>query len=289
MNPMEKPLVSVIIPTYNRGDIVMEAIDSVIQQTYRPLEILVIDDGSMDNTFRIIRNRFLILKSNLTIRYFYQSNKGVSSARNLGIMQSHGEYIAFLDSDDLWDKQKLEIQMNFLSPHKDFMVCYTDEIWIRKGVRVNAKNIHRKYSGYIYEYCLPLCIISASSILLKRDVIDDIGLFDESLSACEDYDYWLRLCSEYPIYFVNQKLITKRAGHSDQLSYKYPVMDRFRIFALLKILSDNHLKQDQYHKTVQILLKKCHIVKNGAHKRNNKDDVKYYSSIIRQYEGNLSG
>jgi len=176
--------------------------------------------------------------------------------------------------------------VDFLLNQSEYQVCYTDEIWIRKGIRVNSKKNHQKYSGHIYQYCLPLCIISPSSILIKQDLVDDVGLFDVDIPACEDYDYWLRLSSRYPIYFMKKKLITKRGGHPDQLSQKYPVMDRFRIQSLIKMLEYSNLNSMDYKSTLNMLIKKSKIIKNGCYKRGKEKEGDYYDSLIKKYSQN---
>ncbi|MDH4129322.1 MAG: glycosyltransferase [Spirochaetota bacterium] len=278
-----KFLVSIIIPSYNRANYLLEAIESVLAQTYKPIELIIVDDGSNDNTYLCV-DKYL---KNHCVRYYYQQNKGVSSARNTGIKLSRGEYISFLDSDDLWDKRKLEYQMSFILSQSEYYVCYTDEIWIRNGVRVNYNNRYQKYSGYIYKHCLPLCIIGPSSILLKREVVNDIGLFDESLAVCEDYDYWLRLSLKYPIYFFGDKLVIKRGGHYDQLSHKYDCMDRFRVKAITKIIENNTLSIDDYNETISMMLKKCEILKNGYYKHGKTKEGDCYNDIIKKYSQNL--
>jgi len=252
--------VSVIIPTYNRAKFLEEAINSVLNQTYKDFEIIVVDDGSTDNTKEIIRKFGEII-------YIYQKNKGVSSARNKGIKMSRGEYIAFLDSDDLWLKRKLEKQMKIFEKYPENKICHTNEIWIRDGKRINQGKRHQKYGGYIFDKVLPLCIISPSSVVIKREVFEKVGLFDERLKVCEDYDMWLRICAHYKVYFLDEPLIIKRGGHKDQLSKKYWGLDRFRIYALRKILKDKILTEDQRSLVKKEIVKKAKIVANGAKKR----------------------
>ncbi|MBU0650624.1 glycosyltransferase, partial [bacterium] len=125
--------------------------------------------------------------------YHYQKNSGVSSARNKGILLSKGKYLAFLDSDDEWKKNKLKKQIEFFKENPALKICQTDEEWIRNGKWINQKKIHQKKSGWIFEPSLELCLISPSSVIIHKDIFDHIGLFDETLMACEDYDLWLRI------------------------------------------------------------------------------------------------
>jgi len=272
------PEVSVIIPTYNRWEFLNEAVESVLNQTYRDFELIVVDDGSTDT------DRKILDCYSGEIKVIYQTHSGVSKARNTGIHAAQGNYITFLDSDDLWNYCKLEKQIQFFSSNQDYQVCYSDEIWIRNGKRVNPGKKHRKYSGWIFEYCLPLCIISPSSVMIKGDVFDEVGLFDESLPACEDYDLWLRISAKYPIYFLEEPLITKRGGHRDQLSHQFWGNDRFRIVALQKILSDGSLSSDYRHKAISVFQEKCLILMSGCKKRGKLTESNYYQSLIHYYD-----
>lgn len=272
MSILETPFISVIIPTYNRCNFLKEAIESVLNQKYKNLELIVIDDGSSDNTKEIIKD----YKNKL--KYIYQPNKGVSSARNVGIKESSGEFIAFLDSDDLWLPKKLSTQVTFFQENKDAIICYTDEIWIRNGVRVNQCKKHTKYSGFIFDKSLPLCIISPSSVMMKKEIFEKVGYFDEALPACEDYDLWLRITLHFPVYFIPTPLIIKRGGHIDQLSTKYWGLDRFRIIALEKILKDENLLGINRIKTIETLIKKCNILSNGSYKRGKVEEGLFYKN-----------
>ena len=274
------PSVSVIIPTYNRASWLTGAIESVLEQTFSDYELLIIDDGSTDNTLEIV-NPF-----GDRIKYFYQSNRGPSAARNLGIKNARGEFITFLDSDDRWLKNKLLAQVNLMTADPQVKICYTDEIWIRRGVRVNPGKIHQKYSGWIYQRCLPLCIISPSSVMIHREVLERVGLFDETFPVCEDYDLWLRVSSRYPITFINKPLIIKNGGHADQLSHQNWGMDRFRIAAMEKMLQQNELCPEDRVATIDLLQKKCSILTNGFFKRGNIEDGNFYLSIKEKHDSN---
>src|SRR5919108_2552266 len=228
---MVSPLVSVIIPTYNRAGLVREAIDSVLAQDYSRLELIVIDDGSNDHTPEVVR------AFGPAVTFMQQPHTGVSAARNRGVAASHGALVTFLDSDDLWLPGKVTAQVALFQQQPQVQVCYTDEIWIRRGVRVNPRQIHQKHAGWIFLHSLPRCIISPSSIMLRRALWDRLGGFDERLPACEDYDLWLRLTAMVPVSFIPEPLLVKRGGHADQLSRCVPVLDQYRIMALEKALT----------------------------------------------------
>ena len=272
------PKVSVIIPTYNRARIVGEAIDSVLSQGYDDFELIVVDDGSTDGTEELVASYLPRLT------YLYQEHQGVSAARNRGIASARGEYISFLDSDDLWLRDKLSSQVCFMESHPECLICYTDEIWIRKGVRVNPMKKHRKYSGMIFEQCLPLCIVSPSSVLIARTLLDEVGIFDETLEVCEDYDLWLRIAARYPIHFIETPLIVKRGGHEDQLSKKLNGQDRFRIKALTKLLIGDFISPRQRELAWRELSKKCEIYGKGCIKRGKQEEGEKMLALVARYD-----
>ncbi|MBU0568087.1 glycosyltransferase [bacterium] len=258
--------VTVIIPTYNRASFLASTVESVLSQDYPDFEVLVIDDGSTDRTREAIKPYLS------KINYLCQEHKGVSAARNHGIKLAEGEYIAFLDSDDLWKKEKLSIQVRFME-ERGIKVSQTEEIWIRNGRRVNPGERHKKYSGWIFDKVLSLCLISPSSMMVKREVFSEKGLFDENLPACEDYDLGLRLAKDYEIGLISKPLIIKQGGHPDQLSKKYWGMDRFRVRALEKVLGDNPTS-DQRRLVLRVLEEKCKILSQGALKRGRMEEAK---------------
>jgi glycosyltransferase involved in cell wall biosynthesis len=274
----QKTKISVVITTYNRAALVTKAIDSVLNQKSAADEIIVVDDGSTDGTDRIIQDKYP------QIKYLYQDNQGISAARNLGIMQARNLWIAFLDSDDEWLSDKLVKQRAALLANPDYKICHTDEIWIRKGKRVNQMKKHKKHGGDIYTYCLPLCIISPSSVVIHQDIFLKYGVFDIHLPACEDYDMWLRICAFEKVFYLDEPLIKKYGGHSDQLSHKYWGMDRFRIKALQKILGNNLLGADKKKITIKMLLDKIRIYNAGAEKRGKKGNTEYYSDLYKKYQ-----
>lgn len=273
------PKVSVIIPTYNRLPMLKEAVDSVLAQDFEDIELIVVDDGSNDGTAEVIK------QYGGRVKFIHHSeNRGVSAARNRGVLCARGKYIAFLDSDDLWVKGKLKIQVPFLDDNPHYPLCYTDEIWIRRGRRVNPKFKHAKYSGWIFEKCLSLCIISPSSAVMRKSLFSKVGLFDEALPVCEDYDFWLRVSARFPIFFINRKLIIKRGGHSDQLSQRSWGNDRYRVIALEKLLSEPFINEEERKMVLQEMKRKCQILHKGFLKRGNELEGRRYQEIMKQYE-----
>lgn len=268
------PTVSVIIPTYNRAGALKEAIDSIIAQDYDDFEIIVVDDGSTDNTQAI-------LESYHQVCVVRQDHLGVSAARNAGIARAGGPLITFLDSDDLWLPGKLSTQVVFFNTNPDALICQTEEIWIKNGIKINPKKRHKKYSGMIFERCLELCIVSPSAVMMRRRLFDKIGGFDETLPVCEDYDLWLRASYRFPVYLIKTPLVIKRGGHPDQLSRRR-CMDRFRIHALRKILESNLLSPRQCWAAHAALKKKCAIYAAGCLKRGRVREANHYMRLWRQ-------
>ena len=268
-------MVSVIIPTFNRAYCVAESIRSVLAQS--ELEIIVVNDGSTDETVKELASFPTIQVINLA------ENHGVSYARNKGLEQARGSLICFLDSDDLWEEGKVQAQVQWMQDHPECKAVYTDELWIRNGVRVNPMNKHQKYSGDIFRQCLPLCIVSPSSVMLRKSVLDEVGGFDELMSVCEDYDLWLRIAVRYPFKFLREKLIVKRGGHEDQLSRKYWGMDRWRIYTLDKLLRGDDLNMQQREWVTEMLIKKSSILIQGFEKRGKTEEVRVYKNLVSHY------
>ena len=270
------PLVSVIIPTYNRGWIVKEAIDSVLDQDFSDYELIVVDDGSDDNT------REILGAYGTAITVLQQPNRGVSAARNRGIAAAAGGLIAFLDSDDLWLPGKLKTQVKFFEENADAVVNQTQEIWIRNGIRVNPKKRHHKFSGMIFERSLALCLVSPSAVMIKKSLFEAVGVFDENLPACEDYDLWLRISCRYPVHLNDFPLIIKRGGHDDQLS-KAAGLDKYRIQSLMKIIDSNLLTPQQYQAAVITLKGKSEVYAGGCRKRGREEEAEYFSALAEKF------
>lgn len=270
--------ISVIIPTYNRWPVIRRAVTSVLAQTVPADELIVIDDGSVDGTVQKLENEF-----GDTLKFIGQSNQGVSAARNSGIASATGNWIALLDSDDEWLPEKLQQQRDLLEHNDDCVLCHTNEIWIRNGVRVNPMNKHRKYGGDIFTQCLPLCAISPSSVLIKKDLFSSVGMFDETLPACEDYDLWLRICATHKVHYLQTPLLKKYGGHADQLSRKHWGMDRFRVRSLHNLLTNSALLPQQRQQTLNMLEKKAQILLKGAIKHDNQTLKTECLTLLQQH------
>ena len=270
--------ISVIIPTYNRCDLLKRAINSVIKQTITPKEIIIVDNGSTDQTYQMVSSLFP------EINYFIEKKRGVSAARNKGILESKSKWIAFLDSDDAWKPTKLEKQMEYSVFNQDkYRIIHTDETWYRNKKFLNQLKKHKKSGGNIFKNSLQLCCISPSSVVLKKQIFDDYGLFDENLEVCEDYDMWIRITSKEEVGFLDSPLVLKYGGHSDQLSKKFWGMDRFRIKSLEKNLKNEHFSKSQKINVLDTLIEKLTIVSYGALKRGNKEIFKKYNDKLQYW------
>ena len=270
--------ISVIIPTYNRCDLLKRAINSVIKQTITPKEIIIVDNGSTDQTYQMVSSLFP------EINYFIEKKRGVSAARNKGILESKSKWIAFLDSDDTWKPTKLEKQMEYSVFNQDkYRIIHTDETWYRNKKFLNQLKKHKKSGGNIFKNSLQLCCISPSSVVLKKQIFDDYGLFDENLEVCEDYDMWIRITAKEEVGFLDSPLVLKYGGHSDQLSKKFWGMDRFRIKSLEKNLKNEHFSKSQKINVLVTLIEKLTIVSDGALKRGNKEIFKKYNDKLQDW------
>jgi glycosyltransferase involved in cell wall biosynthesis len=204
------PLVSVVIPTYNSADFLIEAVDSVLGQTWRDFEIIVVDDGSTDGTHESVR------RYDDEVRYFYKKNGGPSSARNMGVKQARGRYVAFLDSDDVWEPEKLGVQMRFASEHPEIkLICTDSALMGPRGSR--QRKLKSDLLGNLFPILYSNSFIRTSTVLMEKACFQTVGYFDERYRSAEDYDLWLRVAKRYPIAYINQPLVRYRK-HEDNVS-----------------------------------------------------------------------
>ena len=267
--------ISVIIPTFNRTDFICKTIESVLNQTVKADEIIVVDDGSTDDTQKKVKQ--------YDITYIYQENSGVSSARNQGIKKSKNEWIAFLDSDDIWLCDKLKSQIKFHKQNQNILISHTNERWIRDSKELKQKSHHQKPSGFCFLDNISFCKIGPSTVIMHKSIFDNIGYFDEDLRLCEDYDLWLRVTQNYKIGYIDKKLTHKIAGHDDQLSFSTFGLDRFRIAALEKHIDSKYKTQ-----ILNELIKKCNILLKGAHKHQNHELIRVYTNKLAIFDKKLN-
>ena len=276
MNP--QIFFSVIIPTYNRADFIGKAVDSVLAQTCGEFELIIIDDGSADDTKEIIDSY-----ADKRLKYFFHDNKGVSFSRNKGLSLAKGNFIAFLDSDDWWKEDKLEKTLQYIRKYPDIHMFHTEEVWYRRGELLEQLSKHRNPTGRVYKNVLPLCCISISTAAIKKTVFEDIGIFDESFEACEDYDFWLRAASKYEVMLIPEDLTFKDGGRPDQLSSSVWGLDRFRIKAMCKMLDKKTLSDADRAATIDELNKKCGIFSSGCEKHGKTGEAEYYRTLPDKY------
>ena len=257
------PGISVIIPTYNRAAFLLRALHSVERQTKSCDEIIVVDDGSEDDTRECVR-RFSE-ECRVPVRYLYQKNKGPAAARNYGISEAQYSFLAFLDSDDHWEKKKLELQFLAITSRSEYVISHTKERWLRRGAHLNQKKIHQPGEGDIFKHCLQLCAVGMSTVMVKRELFNEIGLFNERLPCCEDYDLWLRVSSRFQFLLIDNPLTIKEGGREDQVSFQFRVgMDKLRISAILDLLQKRQLSEEQMGWTFEELQKKCLVYGKGC-------------------------
>ena len=304
---MQSPFFSVIIPTYNRKEFLKKAINSVLEQTEKDWELLIVDDGSSDGSQplkeeiakeekakeEIVKEEKAkeeiakeeiakeekakeekagqnYLKKN--IHWFTRKHFGVSSARNYGVKKAKGKWIAFLDSDDLWHPEKLKKQKEFTRQFPNFSIFQCEELWVRNNLHANIPKKHHKKSGNIFKPSLEICFITPSAVCIKKELFEMFGGFDENIPCCEDYDLWLKITAQCNVGLLAENLVTRYEGHHDQLSHSFFAMDRFRIYSLCKLLLLENLTIEQRNMTKIILKKKYSIYLQGAKKRNKNSE-----------------
>lgn len=273
--------ITVIIPTYNRHAFLRQAIMSVLEQSASCAELIVVDDGSTDDTDILVGE--IAGQSHIPVRYIYQKNKGASAARNQGIRQAVGDLICFLDSDDCFMPNKIALQKRILE-ESGSLVSHTCEQWLRRGKHLNQKHKHSPPDGYIFSESLPMCVVGMSTVMACKELFDKYGMFDENLPCCEDYDYWLRVGINEKFILVPQPLTVKNGGRNDQLSVIYRTgMDRFRISSLVNLLENNILSDEQYRLTVRELKRKCQIYGEGCIKHGRIEEGNRYLQLIDNY------
>lgn len=272
-----------IIPTFNRASLLARAITSVLAQQVAPGELIVVDDGSGDETASLVAR--LATRAPLPIRYLHQANRGAAAARNLGIGAAQGSLIAFLDSDDWWLPHKLAIQSAALAAQPRYRISHSRELWFRDGQRFYQKKRHDPPDGPVFLASLGFCLIGMSTLLVQRAVFESYGLFDENLPCCEDYDFWLRVGCREPFLRVDEALTCKEGGRPDQLSAQHRLgMDRFRIQSLVKLMAGNDLDPDQRRQAAAQLVRKCILYGRGCLKHGRAGDGAEYLALADRYQ-----
>ncbi len=276
--------ISVIIPTYNRAGHLERALESVLAQSRLPAEIIVVDDGSTDDTRAFVAD--YRRHSEPKIAYLHQANRGPAAARNRGIEAARGSYLAFLDSDDRWHRQKLALQFRAMQSKPHFLVSHTCERWLRNDEHLNQKKHHIPDHGNIYPQSLRLCCVGMSTAMVRRKLFRRYGMFDETLRCCEDYDLWLRVSPFEPFLLIEKALTVKYGGRTDQVSQQFRVgMDRFRIQALAKLVGDSGIASDKRREAVAELIRRCLIYGNGCRKHGKHAEAAFYLDLAAHFTG----
>ena len=247
--------VSVIIPTYNRADFLAEAIDSVLNQTWKDLETLVVDDGSTDSTWEVVA------RYGERLKYFYKKNEGPSSARNVGIREAMGTYVAFLDSDDVWEPEKLFIQMNFMRKHPEIKLVCTDSSVIDSRESREGK-LKTDLMGNLFSLLYSNSFIRTSTVLMEKACFQEVGYFDERYRSAEDYDVWLRVARSYPIAYLNRPLVRYRK-HGGNVSHDKITLRR----NALNVLEAHYDPKEISARTYRTRMSNLHIYFGRAHLR----------------------
>lgn len=275
------PSVSIVIPVFNRTEPLERALQSIQKQTFQDYEMIVVDDHSTDDIFSVSKK--------YGAKYLKTIGKGVSAARNTGIQSSDSDLLAFLDSDDEWLPHKLELQMQYLAQNQNCSIVHSNELWIRNGLPVNQGLKHQKMGGRIFSQCTELCLIAPSSVLVRRSLLNQVGLFDESFPVCEDFDFWLRITATEDIGFISEPLVIKHGGHQDQLSMQFHSMDLWRVRALAKHLNNSKLSESENLALRTSLKKKCEILLKGFKKHQNFENVNEVERYLKALQLPTSG
>ncbi len=282
---MDSCPVSVIIPTYNRAEFLNRALLSITRQTLKCAEIIVVNDGSTDNTPAVLDT--FSRTEQVPLKVLKQINRGVAAARNRGIVAAEYEYIVFLDSDDHWHKRKIEMQFKALKENPDYLISHTREKWLRRGVHLNQKRKHIPQHGDIFQHSLQLCAVGMSTVMVRKDLFSQVGMFDETLRCCEDYDLWLRASCRFSFNLINSPLTVKEGGRADQVSYIYRTgMDRMRIYSIKKLLDSGILTKEQTILALTELNRKCSVFGNGCIKHGKVKTGEYYLNLVKNYLNN---
>ena len=273
--------VTIIIPTFNRRFYLERAIRSVMGQTYRRFQLIIVDDGSDDGTEKFVQT----LKELKQVRYLRLTHSGLpGKVRNEGARLATGEYLAFLDSDDLWKPEKLARQVAFFQEHPELRICHTREIWRWGEKTVSQAGQKHRSCGDIFPDALKKCIVGPSTVMMRRGLFEEFGGFREDLEIAEDYELWLRITDRYPVGYIDEPLVIKHGGHADQLSEKYGQIEIFRIKALLLNLEAGAFRGEHRQLAARELVRKCRIHARGCAKRGKAEEARHYLEIAGRYE-----
>lgn len=266
---------TIVIPAFNRPRRLRRAVDSVLEQTWFDFELVVVDDASTEDMSGV---RDCVEQAGRRWLRF-EEKRGPAAARNAGVAAAtDGEWIAFLDSDDTWLPEKLDRQLLWHREHPNIAISQCEEVWVRDGVRMKKPaRLRQPESGRVFELCANRCCLSASCVLMSRELWNRFGGFDERFWVCEDYELWLRISLENEIGFVPGNLVEKQGGHPDQMSVSFRAIDRWRVWALMK-LAGTGLPAGRHAVVIAAIAEKAGILVKGARKRE-LAEVDFYREI----------
>lgn len=301
----DAPLVSVIIPTYNRYGLLREAVGSVLCQTLRDFELIIVDDGSTDQTSSIATDGLdadaaAVLTSAAmtglsitetssverppTFQFIETTHIGMPGAvRNLGVAAARGRYVAFLDSDDLWMPRKLQKQTELMAGPPGSEISHTREAWLRSGKVISQATQRHRREGRIFADSLAKCIIGPSTVMMDRELYESTGGFEGDIEIGEDYEYWLRITPRHEVAYLDVPLTVKRAGYADQLTVKYGHIEFFRISALRRLVDGGYFEGEDLKLARAELSRKCHIYATGSAKRGKDGEAREYEALSLEY------
>lgn len=267
--------VVVVIPVRDRPEMLRRAVESVLAQSFRFFDLVVVDDASPEDLSEVrdwvegAGHHWLSLDKNV----------GPAGARNAGAELLKSQWLAFLDSDDVWEVEKLQQQVDWHARHPKIEISQCEERWMRNGQPFKKKFRQVQPEGWIFEACVQVCCISPSCVMMSHRLWQQLGGFDQRYRVCEDYELWLRVALNEQVGVVKGTagaLVTRHGGHEDQLSFALPAMDRFRVMALLDLMLKVDLSPQQKQWVVGAILQRSEVLQQGAQKRAKQQDVLIY-------------
>ena len=270
------PTVSVIIHTYNNEKFIAETVESVLNQTYKDYEIIVVDDGSADGT------RDALVPYMQKIRYHYKENGGIASAKNAGISLSETEFVAFLDHDDLWAPDKLQLQMEHFNENPQIGLVYAKYTSFRDGKELRTKP-EKGYSGWIFKELLSKSFIQTSTVVVKRECLDAVGPYDETFSLGDEYDMFLRIARKFQCGFVDKGL-TRYRVHDTNASNNDFLFDNENLGVYKKIYN-NFTDLDGVEKKIlrKRIARYSMKVAEGLYRQGKQEESKKYQMEANNY------
>ncbi len=297
--------VTVVVPTCNRKEFVTQALHSVLSQTYRNFEIVVVDDGSTDGTAAHVLRTFgaeakaveIVSHRNpaalnpfyhkftslgIPVRYQYHLNRGLGAARNRGIRHARGSYIAFLEAEDLWETGHLRAQVDFLQAHPGARVTRVGEHPAKEGPRLRRARRGEPASGNVFAQALEEAPAGISCAVIHRSCFTECGEFDENMPSCEDYDLWLRLAARFPVFYVSGPEVARRTPRPDGSQHAW-TSDRFRVYSLEKSFQSGQLDPEQRFLVSQALVRRCERLVEGYRRQKSEERANFYERKRRRF------